>query len=186
MLDNDQSLITQAQSDPQAFGLLYDRYVDRIYRYAVRYTQDEALAQDVTAVTFEKALRHLPEFEWQGKSFVAWLYRIARNEAVSQLRKRKWLTPWRHSGKTEARVTETAVAHQQRRQTLHTALARLAAQDREVIQLRYFEELSSEEVADVLGCSTNAVYVRLHRALKKLQHQVEALDSTREVNYVPR
>ncbi len=183
MLDNDQILIEQAKRDPQAFARLYDRYVDRIYRYAYRQTGDEALAQDVTAVTFERALHHLKRYEWRGQSVLAWLYRIARNEAISQQRKRKWLTPWRMAGQTETRATETAVLHHQRHETLHRALSRLSAKDREIISLRFFEELSGEEVAEVLGCSPNTMYVRLHRALKRLQSQLEAMGVTGEVNY---
>jgi RNA polymerase sigma-70 factor (ECF subfamily) len=172
MLDNDQTLIEQAKIDPQAFARLYDQYVDRIFRYAFRQTGDEALAQDVTAVTFERALRHIQRYEWRGQSVLAWLYRIARNEAINQQRKRKWLLPWRVMGQTEARSTETAVLYHQRHQALHHALAQLPQKDREIIALRFFEELSSEEVAEVLACSTNAVYVRLHRALKRLQIQL--------------
>ncbi len=185
MLDNDKTLIEQAKTDPVAFGKLYDLYVDRIFRYAYRQTQADALAQDVTAVTFEKALRHIQRYEWQGKSVLAWLYRIARNEAISQQRKRKWLTPWRGVGQTEPRYTETAVLYNQRRQQIHSALARLSAKDREIIQLRYFEELRSEEVAEVLNCSTDNVYVRLHRALKRLQAELETMGFAGEVNYAP-
>ncbi|MCL4264619.1 MAG: RNA polymerase sigma factor [Anaerolineae bacterium] len=183
MLDNDQTLIEQAKRDPQAFAWLYDRYVDRIYRYAYRQTGDEALAQDVTAVTFERALRHIQRYQWRGQSVLAWLYRIARNEAISQQRKRKWLTPWPLMGQTETRATETAVLHHQRHEALHHALTRLPAKDREIIALRFFEELSGEEVAEVLACSPNTMYVRLHRALKRLQSQLEAMGVTGEVNY---
>lgn len=183
MLDNDKTLVEQAKTNPQAFARLYDQHVDRIFRYAFRQTGDEALAQDVTAVTFEKAMQHIQHYEWRGQSVLAWLYRIARNEAISQQRKRKWLTPWRQAGHTEMRQTETAVLHHQRRETLHRALAQLSGKDREVITLRFFEELSSEEVAEVLACSTNSVYVRLHRALKRLQTQLETMGVAGEVNY---
>ena len=183
MLDNDKILIEQVQSNPILFGKLYDEYVDRIYRYAYRQLLDEAMAQDVTAVTFEKALRHIQAYEWQGKSILAWLYRIARNEAISQQRKRKWLTPWKRNITTEIRFTETAVLHDQRRQEIQHALQQLPAKDREIIHLSYFEELSGAEVAEVLNCSTNNAYVRLHRALKKLQTELEAMGIAGEVSY---
>ena len=183
MLDNDQLLIEQAQQDPVVFGKVYDLYVERIFKYVYRQVLDEALAQDVTAVTFEKALRHIQSYEWQGKSVLAWLYRIARNEAISQQRKRKWLTPWKRTITTEMRYTETAVLHGQRREEIYLALSRLSAKDREIIHLRYFEELSGDEVAEVLDCSTNNAYVRLHRALKKLQTELEAMGVTGEMSY---
>ncbi len=173
MLDNDQQLIEQARHDPAAFGALYDRYVDRIYAYAVRLLQDEGAAQDVTAVTFEKALRHIRGYEWRGVSFAPWLYRIARNEAMSRLRRQKWLSPRQWLGSTELRYTETAVQNRQTYAAIYAALARLRPQDRDVIVLRYLEELGSEDVAAILACSTDAVYVRLHRALARLRAELE-------------
>jgi RNA polymerase sigma-70 factor (ECF subfamily) len=183
MLDNDQLLIEQVQRDPALFGKVYDLYAERIFKYAYRQLLDEALAQDVTAVTFEKALRHIQSYEWQGKSVLAWLYRIARNEAISQQRKRKWLMPWQRTITTELRHTETAVVHNQRREQIHKALHKLPAKDREIIHLRYFEELSGDEVAEVLDCSTNNAYVRLYRALKKLQTELETMGVTGEISY---
>jgi len=187
---NDKALVAQAQTDPQAFAVLYDRYVDRIYAYAYRQVQDAALAQDVTAVTFEKALRHIRKYRWQGKSFCAWLYRIARNEAMTHHRQQRRLLSWQSgethaNGKNHAREVETAVLHNQHRQQLHLALAQLSAKDRETLALRFFEGLTSDEVAEVLNCSPNNVYVRLHRALKRLQKQLEKMDPQEEVRYVP-
>ncbi|MBE2200160.1 MAG: RNA polymerase sigma factor [Anaerolinea sp.] len=172
-LIDDQHLIAQARDNPQAFAALYDRHVDRIYGYAYRLLQDDALAQDTTAVTFEKALRHLQHYEWQGKSFAAWLYRIAHNEAMSQHRKRKWLAPWPHwQGRTENRSTETAVLTAERHHQLHHALAQLSLTDRSVLTLRFFEELPTDDIAAILNCSKDTVYLRLHRALKRLQQHL--------------
>lgn len=182
-------IVRRAKADPQAFGVLYDRYVDRIYVYAQRLVQDGELAQDITAVTFEKALRHIRTYQWQGKSFAAWLYRIARNEAMSHHRKSwRWL-PW-HSAETyqnghhQQREMETAVSTHQTHQTLHQALAKLSPKDREIVSLRYFDSFSNDEIAEIVGCSTSNVYVRLHRALKRLQKQIEQLDPQGLVHYV--
>jgi RNA polymerase sigma-70 factor, ECF subfamily len=169
----EEQLIEQARQEPEAFARLYDRYVDQIYAFACRLTQDEVLAQDVTAVTFEKALRNLKSYRWQGIPFVAWLYRIARNEAIQQQRRQRWLAPlqgWLISG---ANVEKTAQAREQQ-DAVQTALRRLSQGDREVIVLRFFEDLSSAEVATVLGCSTANVYVKLHRALTRLRQELES------------
>ena len=173
MLDNEHQLVEQARQDPAAFSVLYDRHVDRIFVYARRLLQDESAAQDVTAVTFEKALRHIRQRGWQGNSFVAWLYRIARNEAISRLRRQKWLSPQQWFGSTELRDTETAVQNRQTSQAIHHALARLRPKDRDIIVLRYLEELSSETVAEILACSPDNVYLRLHRALARLRAELE-------------
>ncbi len=177
----DDALIQQAQTDTAAFAALYDRYADRIYGYAYRLTQDDALAQDVTAVAFEKALQNLHQYQPQS-SVAAWLYRIAHNSAMSLHRRRKWLAPWQNwLGKTELRATETAVLAQERRQQLHHALRQLSVADRAVITLRFFEELSGSETAEILGCSPANVHVRLHRALKRLQAQLSPFESPEEV-----
>lgn len=173
---NERKLVEQAQSEPQAFAVLYDRYVARIFKYVQRQVQDEMVAQDVTAVTFEKALRHIRRYETQGSSFSAWLYRIAHNELMSYYRRQKFLSPLKWLGQTEGRGTEKSVAQREEHNQLHQALAQLSAKDRAIIHLRYFEELNSEEVAEILGCSTQNVYLRLHRALKRLQQQLEEME----------
>lgn len=172
MLDNEQILIEEAQTNPQAFAALYDHYVTRIFKYVQRQVPDEATAQDLTATTFEKALRHIRRYQVQGSSFGAWLYRIAHNELMSYYRRQKFLSPLKWLGKTEGRKPETAVAQREEHSQLHQALAQLSANDRDIIHLRYFEELNSEEVAEILDCSTQNVYVRLHRALQRLQQQL--------------
>ena len=172
--NNEQFLVEQAQTDPQAFAALYDQYVVRIFKYVYRQLPDEPVAQDVTAATFEKALRHIRRYEVQGGNFGAWLYRIAHNELMSHFRRQKFLAPLQWLGWSEGRGAETAVSQHEQHSQLRTALAQLSAKDRDIISLRYFEEFSSEEVAEILGCSTQNVYVRLHRALGRLRQQLEA------------
>jgi RNA polymerase sigma-70 factor, ECF subfamily len=189
-IDNDeQRLVEQARRDSQAFGALYDRYVDRIYAYAACQSNgDASLAQDITAATFEKALRHIQRYRWQGVSFCAWLYRIARNELAQHHRRQRFLAPLFGWQASEARVEKAAQANEQRDE-LHEALARLPAKEREIISLRFFEELSSTEVAEVLNCSTAQVYVRLHRALGRLRQELEAAPlppQGKVKHYVPR
>ena len=176
MTDNvDQRLVEQAQNDSQAFAQLYERYVDRIYAYTYRQSGDEALAADVTATTFEKALRHIRRYRWQGHSFGTWLYRIAHNELIQHHRRERFLSPLRRlwSGREDV---ERAVLANEQHNALQLALTQLSKADRNVITLRFFEELSSADVAKILGCSTQNVYVRLHRALNRLRQHLEALD----------
>ena len=190
MQSNDKTLVEEAKTDSQAFGVLYDQYIDKIYGYVLRQTQDGATAEDITAVTFEKALRHIQKYEWRDKSFAAWLYRIAHNEIIQHHRKRRFLVPFQatQNGRyhqTNGRTPETAVLHQQRNQTLHQAIDQLSNKDKEVVTLRYFTELSNDEIAEVLGCSTSNVYLRLHRALKRLRQKIDKLEAnSKEINYV--
>ena len=94
-MEDEARLVQQARDDLQVFGVLYDRYVERIYAYAQRETGDVATAEDIVSATFEKALKHLPSYRWRGTSFGAWLYKIARNELRMHWRKQKWIVPLR-------------------------------------------------------------------------------------------
>jgi RNA polymerase sigma-70 factor, ECF subfamily len=175
MLDiEEKALVEQAQRNPQAFAALYDRYVERIYAFAYRRTQDEAAAEDVTSVTFEKALRHIRSYRWQGISFGAWLYRIAHNEIAQHHRRKRFTLPLLQWHVSEMNV-EASVQASEQRDAVQFAFARLSDSDQEVLTLRFFEELSSAEVAEVLGCSIQNVYLRLHRALGRLRKQLEGV-----------
>ncbi len=151
-LSDEKELVEQAKSDPRAFARLYDRYLERIYGYVYRQTGSEMVAQDITAVTFEKALRHIRRHRWQGVSFGAWLYSIARNEIAQHYRQQKRLLDWQvpepHSN---GRLPETAVQQQEQQIELHLALSQLSDADRDILTLRYFEGLDNEEVGEVLS-----------------------------------
>ncbi|MCL4870370.1 MAG: sigma-70 family RNA polymerase sigma factor [Anaerolineae bacterium] len=180
----EERLVEQAKEDPEAFGRLYDRYIDQIHTYIFRQINDDALAQDITAAAFEKALRNLHRYHWQGVSFAAWLYRIARNEMIQRLRRERFLAPLRGWMLSSLNVEKTTEIREQQNH-VQQAIKKLPSRDREVIILRFYEELSSAEVAEVLGCSTANVYVRLHRALTRLRQEL-ATDSTTVTNLTER
>lgn len=173
---NEQTIIQQAQHDPQAFAILYDRYIDRIYAYTLRQTGNEALAQDATSATFEKALRHLRRYRWQGQTFCAWLYRIARNEAIAIHRKQRFLAPL-SLGRLGEPNAEQVLDTQLQSDDVQLALARLPGRDQELLILRFYEDLSNAEIASILGCSVQSLYVRVHRALSRLRKELEAIEN---------
>lgn len=170
-------LIRRAQQDRRAFGVLYDRYVQRIYAFACHRLGDSALAQDLTATTFEKALLGLGRFRWQGVSFGAWLYRIARNEIAQHFRQAHHQADELEWEVLE-RAPEAALAPSPngRHDALHAAFGQLSEADRELLTLRFFEDLTSAAVAEILGITVNNVYVRLHRALGRLRLELEKLE----------
>lgn len=176
---DEQSLVEQAKSDPQAFAILYDRYVDQIHSFAHRQTGDAMLADEITSITFEKALRNIQRFRWRGVTFGAWLYRIARNEIAQHYRVLQPTTPlmeWQGSNRSAEHFAQLNEQHH----TLQLALSRLSRQDRELITLRFFEDLPSAQVAEILNCSVQNIYTRLHRALKRLRAELDQLDPAPE------
>lgn len=171
---DEQSLVALAKRDPQAFAALYDRFVEKVYQFALRRTGDRTLAEDITSATFEKALRHLRRSGWKGSSYLAWLYRLAYQQVVEQYRRNHRFVAFPSDWPAEANVEQQAQSHL-RRQAIVQAFQRLAQNDQEVLALRLFDRLSSAETAAVLGCSSQNVYVRLYRALGRLREQLEAL-----------
>lgn len=174
--------VRQAQQDASAFGRIYDHYIDRIFRYVYRDVQDEAVAQDITATTFEKALQGIARFQWRDAPFSAWLYAIARNEIHKQRRRQKWLVPLRwFTNKRSAFDVEHVISLSEQQRQLYVMLDRLSPRDRDVIVLRKLEGFSAEEVATILNCPKDDVYVRLSRAMKRLRQQLQTDATLMEV-----
>ncbi len=184
-------LVERARTQPAAFGLLYDRYYSVVLNYVFRRTLDVALAEELTSNTFFNALRALGGYENRGK-FLAWLYRIAGNEIRLNLRARRK----QHEGEARWRAelgrvrfaTDPAIAteevEEQARQfaRLHEALGRLPERYQTILALRYFEALSCEEVAEVVGTKVGTVKSLIHRGLKQLRRQYEGDPATFQRN----
>jgi RNA polymerase sigma-70 factor (ECF subfamily) len=170
-MENEAQLVQRAGHDPQAFAALYDHYVERIYAYAQRETGDTAVSQDIVSATFEKALKNLPRYEWRGVSFGAWLYKIARSEIAMHYRKQNRYLPLVGRFLSPNRV-ETTIQRWEEYDEVQIALGKLSKRDQEVLRLSFYEELSHDEIGEVLDCSTRNVAVRLHRALKRLRKQL--------------
>lgn len=168
------SLVKQARTDPQAFAELYNRYVERVFLFALRRTGDRALAEDITSMTFEKALRHLSQKGWKGESYLAWLYRIAHQQLIQNHRRNHryvFLSP-----DQPASTDVEAAAHSSiQLRAIQRAFNKLSKNDQEVLGLRLFDGLSNAETAEYLNCSPQNVSVRLYRALERLRQKLEAL-----------
>ncbi len=178
-MTSEQALVEAAQADKTQFIALYDKHIDQIYKYLLSRTSDPQLAQDLSSETFIRALENLPKYKWTGKPFSAWLYRIAINEMNKHYRKNKselkaLQQSWHENDQTsnaadrefkeeEAHADESQILAQ-----LNEALHQLKAKEQDVLSLRYFEELSYEEIADSLNITVSNVGVRINRALKKL------------------
>jgi RNA polymerase sigma-70 factor (ECF subfamily) len=165
-------LVQQAiRHDSEAFAALYDLHVVRVYRHIYYIINDQKEAEDLTAQTFLQAWEAIGRFRPRGAPFASWLLRIAHNLAVSHLRARKGDTQLHESlvddglpGNPEAVAERQAEGERVRR-----AVLRLGDDQRQVIMLRFIEELDYREVAEILGKSVAAVRVIQHRALCALR-----------------
>lgn len=167
---NDAQMAEAAKRDPQAFGELYDRYYDRIYRYVYHKVGSAQDAEDITAISFMKALEALPSYQIRHGSFAPWIFRITRNSVVDHYRRGRPQSnlddiEW-ESG--EGDPVRLALGEEQRR-TLHDLLLELSSEQREVLLLRFSAGLSFTEIAIALKKKEPAIRMLLHRGLRKLR-----------------
>jgi RNA polymerase sigma-70 factor (ECF subfamily) len=151
----------------ETFERLYRASRDDVYAYAAGLLRDRSAAEEVTSVAFERAYRRRRQFDPQRGSHRAWLFGIARNAALDELRRRKRIAeagpePLPAAG---ADPGEDAV----RRATVRTAMRKLDARERELVALRFFAGLSAAETAKVIGTSESNASTKLHRTIEKLR-----------------
>ncbi len=182
--DGECRLIERAKTDPEAFGRLFETHYDRILTYTYRSTLDFAVAEELTSNTFFKALRGLPRYR-RKVPFAAWLYRIAINEVRmhwrSQRRRRTTALDPGSLEQLERTYFESpgVEAEEERREKmrayarLHELIALLPKRYRSVILLRFFEGLSYETMAHVLGRRIGTVKSLAHRGLRRLRVLLE-------------
>lgn len=163
--DRERELVDRSRSDAAAFGELYDFYLPRIYGFAYRRLQDRSVAQDVTATTFQRALEAVRQRDFRNDSFGGWLYRVAANAVVDRVRDERRIVSL---ALTDGPVGD-AFAASLDRDELGRAMTRLSGQQREVLILRFYDDLDADEASAVLGCSRATFAVRLHRAITALR-----------------
>lgn len=169
--DPDLADVRAAQVDRAAFGVLYRRYLDRVYGYCFYLLGDHHDAEDATERTFVAALGAVQTFRDEGATFRSWLFRIAHNQVANALRSRG-----RRAASPLDLVDEpagnddpvTAVTASEDARRLRRAMARLSDDRRGVLVLRFVDGLSAREIGAVLDRSEGAVRVLQHRALREL------------------
>jgi RNA polymerase sigma-70 factor (ECF subfamily) len=163
---------TEVPDDVEAeFTELYRRNRDDVYGYVMGLLRDRAAAEDVTAQSFERAYRRRRSFNSKRGTRRAWLFGIARNAALDELRRRR-----RHvSLAAELEQDAGGVAPEEgaevavRRAALREAIAALAPRERELVALKFFAGLTNSEIAHVIGVSETNAGTRLHRVIQKLR-----------------
>lgn len=181
--DDDSLLVTRfLRGDGAAFDALFVKYQDYVYNILFGITGNQEEARDLTQEVFLQVYKSLPRFRY-GARFATWLYRIAVNRGVDAARgSRRWkflpildesaaaLLP------AEADLQpESVFERKMQRETVQRVLMNCPLAHREALVLRYFQDLTVEELAEVLGCSVAAAKVRLHRARKVFKDHYVAL-----------
>ena len=185
------------QGDREAFRALFDAHRDRVWTIALRFTGDESAARDVTQQVFLKLFTNIAGFRHES-NFKTWLYRLVANECMDEFRKKRRLLPldflkggrpsfsderdedcgevelkdWRQEPLQEERLSRVETS-----EAVLAALMQLKPKLRMAIVLKYFEDLSYEQMAAALGCSMGTVASRLNRGHKALAQKLAHLRS---------
>lgn len=189
--ERERALVARSRLDASAFGELYDFYLPRIFGFVMRRVRDRTVAEDLTAMTFERALGIVRRQEFRNESFGGWLYRVAANAVVDYVRSERRMRQVAPRGdwtSDDGRDTDRggtigdesaarALAATLDRDVLRRALLVLPENHRRILVLRFLDGLEPDELCSVLVCSRATLAVRLHRALRALREAV-AREST--------
>lgn len=166
-------ILDRAKRDSKYFGVLYEKYFDRIFNFIYRQTDDEDLTADLCSQTFLNALNNLNRFEFRGLPLSAWFYRIAANEVNKHYRKKK---TDRVFSLEEVRIKELMDQgnegwDEDLIKQLLVYFKELPTEMLEVLELRFFEDKDFKEIAFILDITESGAKMRTYRALDRLRKQ---------------
>ena len=165
--------MAEAKEAPRAGDLAFDRLYrssrDDVYAYVAGLLRDAPAAEEVTAAAFERAYRKRHRFDPERGEPRAWLFGIARNAALDELRRRGRQAELAAEPEDVDARAEEGAERSERRLAVSAALERLEPAERELIALKFFAGLENREIARVLGIGDSNAGTRLHRAMTKLR-----------------
>ncbi len=178
---SDEELMQQAAGGrPDAMAVLFDRHHRRLVTFFVKLGSPRAGGEDLVQETFLRMLRYAASFRADAR-FTPWMYQIARNAAADAFKARPREEAHDHEtldgfANPSAEDPESSHSLGDLERRLQRALAKLPREKRELVLLSRVRQLSTEDLAGLFGCSTNAVKVRLHRSLEELRAHFDALE----------
>lgn len=174
-LDEENKLVREAQENRESFDKLYALYLPKVYGFVMGKIKSRETAEDLTGEIFLKILEGLPNYQFRGLPFGAWVFQIARNHLSNYYATshRKACDTLENPGLLKDESEESDPATLARRKSTKQSLLNhfhvLTSQESEAVRLKYFAELSNKEISATLGIHPNHVGVLLFRALKKLK-----------------
>ena len=166
--EQERRLVEAAQKDPSHFAELYEDNFERVYAFVIRRVRERAVAEDLTSDAFHKALAALPNFDWRGIPFSAWLLRIAANVVADY---------WKKAGREVQEDPPDLASNPdfdqvEDRARLFRKVEQLPADQARVIFMRFAEEKSIREIAQAMGRSEGAIKQLQFRGLETLRAQL--------------
>ena len=182
--ESDSALIARAKEDQEAFGILYERYVGRIYNYIYYRTGNHQDAEDLTARTFYRALKHISRYVDRGAPFSAYLYRIAHNVVANWHRDTSRRQIISLDELVTATLKEDGPAHlameREERDLLLYAARRLPPERQQLLILKFVDQMRNAEIAEVMGRTEGAIKSLYHRTLVALREELTQVHDGRE------
>jgi RNA polymerase sigma-70 factor (ECF subfamily) len=175
--DEEKRLIERAKRDPREFGALYDRHFQQIYRFVYSRVREQTAAEDVTSEVFIKALKAMPRYQETGRPFAAWLYQIAVNAIADRyrtLRPSHSLDDF-HDLSVGGPAIEDQAAQRDEIRRIWRLVEDLPLQQRTALVLKFQEDMKIEDIAVVMGKSSGAVKLLIHRGVSRLREEAEQL-----------
>ncbi len=177
-MEEERDLIAMAINDPRHFEKLYGRYFLPIFKYIFNRIRQEHETAEITSDVFAKALTNIKKYKYKEVPFVSWLYGIARNEMLQHFRKQKKQNvvfveeeKLRHFTEEVDGIDKEAFFEKMKK-----ALEELAPEELELIEMKFFQQLSHKEIAGILSISEENARVKTFRVLKKLKETVNKMN----------
>jgi RNA polymerase sigma-70 factor (ECF subfamily) len=175
-LSDEDALTRAAAGDQEAFGVLYDRYIGRIYNYIFYRTGNQHDAEDLTSRVFTRAMKHIANYQDRGVPFSAWLYRIAHNLVANwhrdnSRRKEINLDDAYRMG-SDGELPEFALMRTEEERALLKIIQHLPEDRQQLLILKFVEHLSNAEIGNIMGRTEGAIKSLYHRTLFSLRSEV--------------
>ena len=172
------ALVEKAKTDEQAFTALYNQYLPRVYGYMMKRIGNKEATEDLVSMTFLKVFSNLKKYEKKGGvPFGAWLFRIATNNLIDYYRKHGKIKSVDIDAISEPKDEKLTAADEiqieQDRAKVREVLKDVSSRYQEILNLKFFAEMSYEEIAETLGLTVNNSRVLVFRALKVFQKQYQ-------------
>ena len=172
-LTDDEVLVKAIAGDKEAFGILYERYVGRIYTYIYYRTGNKHDAEDLTARVFYRAIEHIGRYDQRGVPFSAWLYRIAHNLVANwhRDRQRRQEVPIDDVVNLQAKLDppELAMLNRMDVERMMRVIKSLTPERQELIILKFVQDMSNAEIGRIMQRSEGAIKSLYHRTLLSLR-----------------
>lgn len=177
-LSDKEILVEASQGDQEAFGMLYERYVGKIYNYVYYRTGNSHDAEDLTARVFYRAMRHIENYQDRGLPFSAWLYRIAHNLVANwhrdNSRKKEIPLDETFAVKKLGDHPEAAILKTEEQEKLLALIRTLPDDRQQLLILKFVERLPNAEIGEIMGRTEGAVKSLYHRTLLALREECRA------------